>query len=152
MRIVVNRLLHVNKIVTTPFLHSRLNIKTSLRHPSINNPAALNSIRLLCFDYHSSGTKRYLTTMSVGHETVLERPAQLAIQIFNEAVESVKPKNLLKEKFKLENESDIIISDGDGKVTKIDLKNYNKVYVVGKYQFIIRLIVRLRCNYMNTIF
>lgn len=90
--------------------------------------------------------------MSVGHETVLERPAQLAIQIFNEAVESVKPKNLLKEKFKLENESDIIISDGDGKVTKIDLKNYNKVYVVGKYQFIIRLIVRLRCNYMNTIF
>jgi hypothetical protein len=59
-------------------------------------------------------------------------PAQLAVQIFKEAVESVKPKNLLEEKFKLRNDSEIAIKLEDGTWKTLDLKQFKKVYVVGK--------------------
>lgn len=64
---------------------------------------------------------------------MLEKPAKLAVQIFKEALESVKPKNLLMQKFILENDSILKIETGKESWETLDLKKFNKINVVGNF-------------------
>lgn len=72
-------------------------------------------------------------SMSTATSSYLSKPAKLAVEIFRTALDSVKPAQLLKDKFVLKSASELFIKDGTGVGTTWDLNRFDNIFVVGKF-------------------
>jgi hypothetical protein len=61
---------------------------------------------------------------------VLDKPAEFAMKIFMQAVESVKPPTLLNSKVKLTSDNILKLDDLHG--TSLDLNSFKRIFVVGQ--------------------